>query len=129
MKTAIAAVLLAGLGLAGHAAAGPSYGKPFHACMERAGGVTQAMIECIGEELDRQDARLNRVYRERLSELVPARRALLQSVQRQWLRYRDANCGFYYDPDGGSIARVLAADCRLRMTAERADELDALGQR
>jgi uncharacterized protein YecT (DUF1311 family) len=43
-----------------------------------------------------------------------------------WLQYREANCKFYDDPEGGSMQRILANDCFLRMTAERAEELNSL---
>lgn len=47
----------------------------------------------------------------------------LRDVQRKWMAYRDANCQFYADPDGGILARVAANACLLRMTAERVEEL------
>ena len=55
------------------------------------------------------------------------RHASFQSdAQRLWLQYRDANCQFYADPDGGTAAGVAAADCVLQMTAGRARELAGL---
>ncbi|AXK40384.1 lysozyme inhibitor LprI family protein [Crenobacter cavernae] len=121
---------LAGLLLAGAAHAGePAYSKAYNACMDRADGVTQGMVECMDGEIGRQDARLNRAYRQVSAALPATRRTLLQTVQRQWMRYRDANCGFYYDPDGGTMARVQAVDCKLQMTAERAGELEAMRPR
>lgn len=35
------------------------YTAQFSTCMDRSGGLTYAMLNCIGEELDNQDARLN----------------------------------------------------------------------
>lgn len=101
-------------------------GKAFEACMTRAGGVTVDMIECIGSETERQDARLNHAYQALRSTLGTARRQQLQEAQRAWITFRDRNCAFLFDPDGGSIARVAASDCVLRMTAERAGELERL---
>ncbi len=34
----------------------------FDSCMDRSGGVTSEMIDCIGAETERQDAALNRNY-------------------------------------------------------------------
>ena len=58
----------------------------------------------------------------------PLRQAQLQQVQRAWIKYRDANCGFYDDPDGGSLARVSANDCMMATTTRRARELESFRQ-
>ncbi|MDP3876717.1 MAG: lysozyme inhibitor LprI family protein [Methylobacter sp.] len=96
----------------------------FSACMEQAGGVTNAMIECMGAETARQDVLLNQAYQAVMGGLTPERKRQLQEAQRLWLKYRKANCDFYYDPDGGSMARVSANDCFMAMTAARAKELE-----
>lgn len=102
--------------------------KQFNACMDKSGGVTQSMVECIGAETQRQDARLNKVYKTLAANLSPERKKQLQEAQRAWIKFRDANCGFYYDPDGGTMARVSANDCVMTMTSNRAKELENLTQ-
>lgn len=103
--------------------------SPQHAaCMDKSGGTTVGMIECITAEAQRQDVLLNKAYKNLMAELPAARKTQLQQAQRAWISYRDANCGFYYDPDGGSMARVSANDCVMRSTAERARELESLRQ-
>ncbi len=102
--------------------------KQFNTCMDKSGGVTQSMVECIGAETQRQDARLNKVYKALAANLSPERKKQLQEAQRAWIKFRDANCGFYYDPDGGSMARVSANDCVMTMTSNRAKELENLTQ-
>ncbi|MGB0126460.1 MAG: lysozyme inhibitor LprI family protein [Rhodocyclaceae bacterium] len=52
----------------------------------------------------------------------------MQEAQRAWIKFRDANCDFYYDPEGGSLARVSANDCMMSSTARRAKELESLNQ-
>ncbi|ACO79230.1 hypothetical protein AvCA_30650 [Azotobacter vinelandii CA] len=104
----------------------PTYNPAYAACMDKAGGVTAGMIDCIGTELATQDRRLNAAYRTLGQNLTPERRQRLQRTQRLWLQYRDANCDFYADPDGGSLARVAANECVLRETTERAAELERL---
>jgi hypothetical protein len=47
-------------------------------------------------------------------------------LERAWIRYRDANCGFYADPEGGSAASMAANECILNATADRAKELQQL---
>lgn len=100
--------------------------KSFSACMDTSGGVTSSMLDCIASETRKQDARLNKAYKEAMGQLAPARKKALQDVQRLWLKYRDAQCSFYNDPDGGSIAVVQASDCFLMATATRALELESL---
>ncbi|HEY8098198.1 MAG TPA: lysozyme inhibitor LprI family protein [Methylobacter sp.] len=102
--------------------------QTFSTCMDQAGGVTQSMVECIGAETERQDVRLNNAYKDIMSGLSAERKKQLQEAQRLWLKYRKANCDFYYDPDGGSIARVNANDCFMSAIATRAKELEAFKQ-
>jgi len=99
--------------------------KQFSACMDKSGGVTVTMLDCIGSETKRQDARLNKAYKEVMEQLPPARKKQLQEAQRAWLKYRDANCNFYADPDGGTMATVSANDCFMSATAARAKEIEA----
>lgn len=126
---ALAALPLAGMAAESTADAGPAPSGQHAACMEKAGGVTADMVACITAEYERQDKRLNDAYaaaRERVGE---ARQTALRDVQRAWLRFRDLNCAFVDDPDGGTLARVMANQCMLTMTAARADELAALASR
>ncbi len=102
--------------------------KQFSACMDKSGGVTQDMVECIGAETQRQDLRLNKSYKALMATLSPERKKQLQEAQRAWIKFRDSNCSFYFDPDGGSMARINANDCVMTMTANRAKELENLTQ-
>jgi uncharacterized protein YecT (DUF1311 family) len=99
--------------------------KPYAACMDKSGGVTMGMIECITAEHQRQDLLLNKAYKALMAGLPAPRKAQLQQAQRAWLNYRDANCAFYDDPGGGTLARVNANDCMMTATAERARELES----
>ncbi|MET0328962.1 MAG: lysozyme inhibitor LprI family protein [Luteimonas sp.] len=95
----------------------------FSRCMEASGGVTVAMLDCIAAETALQDARLNREYRDTLAMLSSGQQARLRTAQRSWVQYRDADCGFWADPDGGTAASLAVADCVRRMTAERASDV------
>lgn len=123
----IALTLAAAMPLASHAQDG-NLTKQFAACMDKSGGVTMDMIECIGAETQRQDTRLNKAYKALTASVTPERKKQLQDAQRAWIKFRDNNCGFYYDPDGGSMARVSANDCMMTMTANRAKELENINQ-
>ncbi len=98
--------------------------KQFAVCMDKSGGITTEVIDCIGAEVKLQDVRLNKAYKELMPTLSAARKKELQEVQRLWIKYRDANSSFYADPDGGSMARISSNDNFLSMTAARAKELE-----
>ena len=51
----------------------------------RTGGVTAAMIDCIGAETQRQDVRLNKAYKDVMPSLPATRQKQLQEVQRIWI--------------------------------------------
>lgn len=98
--------------------------KQYATCMDRTGTTTQGMVECTSEETQRQDKRLNQAYQAAMALQSPERKKQLQAAQRLWLKFRDANCGFYADPAGGSMARISANDCTMTHTAQRAKELE-----
>lgn len=102
--------------------------KQFSVCMDKSGTTTQGMVECMGDEHQRQDVRLNKAYKALMGTQTPERKKQLQETQRAWIKFRDLNCAFYYDPDGGSMARINANDCVMSMTANRAKELENLAQ-
>jgi uncharacterized protein YecT (DUF1311 family) len=56
------------------------------------------------------------------------RKTQLLEAQRAWIKFRDVNCSFYLDPDGGTLARVSANDCVMTTTASRAVELEQFKQ-
>jgi uncharacterized protein YecT (DUF1311 family) len=115
-----------GLAVGSVAAADRETSNEYTSCLDKAGGVTVEMMDCIGAETKRQDARLNDNYKRLLSKLSANRKKALTEAQRAWISFRDANCRFYYDPDGGSLARVSASECTLNATADRAAELKQL---
>jgi uncharacterized protein YecT (DUF1311 family) len=100
--------------------------KTYATCLDKAGGATSGMQDCIREELGRQDRRLNRAYEVLMGSVPERRRAQLREAQRKWIAFRDANCNFYYDPQGGSAARLGSDECVLTLTADRANELETL---
>jgi uncharacterized protein YecT (DUF1311 family) len=95
-------------------------------CLDKANGVTFSMIDCIVAETSRQDNQLNDNYKRLISKISPKRKEALLNAQRAWIRFRDANCNFYGDPEGGTSARLSADECLLNATADRAKELKLL---
>lgn len=101
--------------------------KQYSACMDRFSSTTNDMVRCITEETKRQDTRLNEAYKAAMALQSPERKKQLQAAQRLWIQFRDANCGFYLDPQGGTLARLSANDCVMTSTAQRARELEGFG--
>lgn len=95
-------------------------------CMDRSGGVTSDMLNCIAAETNIQDKLLNEAYKAAYSKLNTTRAKQFKEAQRAWIKYRDANCSFYADPDGGTMATVISNDCVMSSTASRAKELKQL---
>lgn len=100
--------------------------KQFSNCMDKSNGVTSNMIDCMEAESKRQSGRMNRAYKELTDQVSAQRKKQLQLAQDAWVAYRDENCEFYYDPDGGTIAAINANDCFMSATAARAKELETL---
>ena len=102
--------------------------KSYAACLDKAGGAinTFAMQDCIREELERQDRKLNGAYEALMRSVPEKRKTQLRDAQRKWIAFRDANCEFYYDPQGGSAARLASNECVVLLTAERTHELETL---
>ncbi len=98
--------------------------REYNACMDKSGGVTANMLDCIGAETKRQNGRLNRVYKAVMAQLDGAGGMRLQEAQRAWIKFRDANVDFYRDPNGGTAATLAGADRYLMMTAQRASEME-----
>ena len=117
------------------ASAGPATGigadgllsRQYGACMDRFSSSTNDMVRCIAGETKRQDTRLNEAYQAAMALQAPERKKQLQAAQRLWIQFRDANCGFYMDPQGGTLARLSANDCLMTSTAQRAKELEGFG--
>ena len=105
------------------AAADSELSQAYLACIDKSNGVTSEMLDCISAELTRQDARLNENYKRLTSKLSAKRKEGLLEAQRAWIKFRDTNCSFYYDPEGGSAAHLAGNECVLNATADRAAEL------
>ena len=95
-------------------------------CLARAGAVDPAVAECMSAEYALQDRRLNANYKALMAKLSDERKKQLQETQRLWLKYVEANCNFYYDPNGGTAARMMANECSVKARAQRALELENL---
>jgi len=98
----------------------------FDECIKASGGVVPEMQACIESEFEYQDGRLNVAYQRLREALGVNEKAELELKQKQWLKERDAQCGWDADEEGQG-QRLEANDCFLEMTSKRADELEAIG--
>jgi len=129
-KRALRKVALLGLALfwnTGLLAANDNDMTPeYSTCVRNSEGVTSKILDCISAELDRQDSHLNEAYKKLISKLPKDRKGSLVEAQRAWIKFREANCGFYHDPNGGSAAHMAGNECFLKATVDRAKELQKL---
>lgn len=109
-------------------AGGVKLSPAFDKCITKAAAVDPAVLECIGNEHEVQDRRLNSNYKALMGKLDAPRKKQLQEAQRLWLKYVEANCDFYYDPNGGTSARMMSAQCSVEARAQRASELEDLAK-
>jgi len=126
-KYLVAAILT--LVFTSSALAADKYSKEYAVCMDgpqASQGATMAILNCGSKEIKHQDKRLNNAYKALKKSLSKSRQKELLTAQRLWIKYRDANCGFYNDPNGGSMHRMFAQECFMDATRSRADELKSM---
>jgi uncharacterized protein YecT (DUF1311 family) len=99
---------------------GLRYGPEYHQCRD---GTTLEIVDCVGRKAAAWDKRLNTAYKTLMTDGSREQKARLLAAQRQWLKYRDANCAFY-GADQGSIVQIEVVECRRSMTQSRAMELE-----
>lgn len=104
-------------------------------------GSTVEVQDCLEKKLTKTDAKLNETYRKLLSmkksldeqlnkEGLPGGASAfsahaLMSAQKAWIKYKDANCQFYYSLSyPGTGAGLEYGTCVVRMTKERTHELE-----
>jgi uncharacterized protein YecT (DUF1311 family) len=122
----LTAALSTGLSFPAYGRAVPARSAEYSKCMEKSEGVDPAMLDCTSAEYSRVDKRLNNAYKKLMGKLKAERKKELQEVQRLWLKFTDANCQFYYDPDGGTSARLSSNECSVTARILRAEELEML---
>ena len=93
-----------------------------------AGAETQADInECVGQTYQKADAQLNAAYKKVAARLRAdeSQHKRLVAAQREWIKFRDAECAFATaNSDGGSAHSMALAACLTELTQQRANQLD-----
>lgn len=89
---------------------------------------TVEIVGCLDGLTVQWDKRLNVAYQAAIKGADPDAVGPLRAAERAWLEYRKQRC-YYLGAGPGTIGRVVASDCFLRMTKARAEELveDAKG--
>lgn len=88
---------------------------------------TVEMRYCASQDYEREDARLNEVYKRLMAEMDKQGKDYLRDAQRAWIPFRDKNCAVHGDrARGGTAQPLLVVSCLAEMTSVRADELEAL---
>jgi uncharacterized protein YecT (DUF1311 family) len=117
-------ILIQLLALPAHAEAGSD--ADYDACVNRADAVMPEYGECGGAFLDREDARLNQIWRAVMEAIGESSKETLRDEQRAWLAYRDKTCLFYLNEmEYGQNGRYLSYyACRAAVVNSRINALE-----
>ncbi|WP_348814954.1 DUF1311 domain-containing protein [Halomonas sp. H10-59] len=113
----------------GQGAVGDCIGLAADACQQTPGLL--GIVDCLAQETRVWDELLNAQYQELRAlmreqdegnpDVGISRVDALRDVQRAWITFRDAECGYAYARyQDGTIRSVVAAACQLEQTAQRA---------
>ncbi|WP_264801580.1 lysozyme inhibitor LprI family protein [Acetobacter nitrogenifigens] len=105
---------------------GTCLASDYDKCMDAAGGVDPAMIECGGQELERRNADLNRAYKALSTKVVRGEvLAHLRTSERSWMKFRDDECDLIGAAYGdGSLTKILFQQCLIDATKTRTKTLE-----
>jgi uncharacterized protein YecT (DUF1311 family) len=96
--------------------------KAVEACHSKESTVD--IVDCLSKLAAVADKHLNIAYQKTLKSVDPSGVTSLRAAERAWLEYRKQRC-YYLSAGPGTIGQVVGSDCLLRMTMQRADELDS----
>ncbi|QEN86624.1 DUF1311 domain-containing protein [Labrys sp. KNU-23] len=105
------------------------YSRQYDECADRTEGITAKITDCIDDEFERVDKKLNANYQAALRRLQDdATRETLRQSQRDWLKSRWNACDSSEDGGGGQAAMIDDRSCRLEELARRTLWLESYGQ-
>ena len=86
---------------------------------------SQSMLNiCADADYQAADAKLNAAYKNIVGSNDQASNKLLQTAQRAWIAFRDAECAYSTaDSEGGSIHPMEVSQCLTKLTIERTKQL------
>jgi uncharacterized protein YecT (DUF1311 family) len=99
----------------------------YFACLDTSNGATRAIQECISEEWEYQDSRMNTAYRGLRQQLSQQKWLELRDEQREWLSNFESGKDCDWDSEErGQAHRIVANECSLRALTVRATTLEML---
>ncbi|OHV89992.1 lysozyme inhibitor LprI family protein [Mesorhizobium sp. ORS 3428] len=82
------------------------------------------MTICAGVDFQAADAKLNAAYKDIVGRNGEKANKLLQTAQRAWIAFRDAECAYATaGSEGGSIHPMEVSQCLTELTNERTKQL------
>jgi uncharacterized protein YecT (DUF1311 family) len=86
---------------------------------------SQSMMNiCADADYQAADAKLNAAYKDLVNRNDQASNKLLQTAQRAWIAFRDAECAYSTaESEGGSIHPMEVSQCLTKLTTERTKQL------
>jgi uncharacterized protein YecT (DUF1311 family) len=85
---------------------------------------SQEYHKCLQQAAADADRFLYDVYKRSIDLIVPSRKAALRDAQRAWLQFFNLNCAFAKNIAPADAQMEQYYDCVIKMTTERAKELD-----
>lgn len=102
------------------------YTRAYDECVESSNGVTITLRKCANEELQRQDTRLNRLYKKLINASESSDREKLKAAQSAWIQFRDRQCEYDAGSEKqGTMWPLMVTSCHLDFTIRRADEIES----
>ncbi|NHZ34953.1 lysozyme inhibitor LprI family protein [Massilia rubra] len=82
------------------------------------------MNRCAGKDAGREDALLNKNYKELTGKVDAKEKAQIKTVQLAWIKFRDLQCNYEADRyEGGTMQPLVHSSCLYEMTKQRNKEL------
>ena len=97
----------------------------YEECLHKARS-TLEVLQCQEREFQKVDRRLNQAYQRALLRLPPKKRRELRTIQRLWIRYKEAKCDYFYDAKSGRGGLEEKMECLIQESKRRAKELENL---
>lgn len=104
-----------------------SYSAKYMTCIDNSNGVTSELINCIAEETDYQDKRLNIAYKKAMQSLNSKDKHSLRMKQRSWIKARDEKVNSVIGD--GTSHQLNTMSVFLDETMNRAEELESFLER
>lgn len=95
------------------------YSREYSRCMDTS-QTTSDTVNCQLAEIDIHDAKLNNIYKIKMSKLTNKYKLKLRNSQREWIKHRDSTCKNEAKiEEGGSFWTILYNLCIARETIKR----------